>query len=98
MCPAHISGGEREDQTMIHDPRIFLHWGWDGAGALVYLKVIKNKGPGIGEHLKSHSHRAKANLKAKKIKEQSEEFKEKNLNLKENFRFLVCFHSVWTNP
>ena len=43
--------------------------------------------------VKARSHRAKSNAKAKTIKEQAKEVKEKNLNIKEN----VCFrfHSVW---
>ena len=38
--------------------------------------------------LKAHSHRSKANVKAKNIKEQSEEIKEKFSNIKE----ICCFY------
>ena len=47
--------------------------------------------------IKAHSHRAKANTKAKKIKEQSEAIIEKISNIKENFRFPVWFRLVWMN-
>ena len=41
--------------------------------------------------LKVYPHRAKANAKAKKIKEQSEEIKEQTANIKENFAFTFAF-------
>ena len=44
--------------------------------------------------LKACSHGAKA----KKIKEQPKEIKEKISNTKENFHFRVRFRSVWMNP
>ena len=47
-------------------------------------------------HVKVCPHWAKANTKAKKIKEQSEEIKEKITNIKENFPFCVSFRLVWT--
>ena len=37
-------------------------------------------------------------MKKKKIKEQSEDVKEKNSNIKENFCFLVHFFSLWMDP
>ena len=53
--------------------------------------------PAICEDLKACSHRAKANAKAKKIKEQSEEIKKISANIKENFRFCVRFRLVWAD-
>ena len=63
---------------------------------------ICNRNPLINHRcewtLKAYSHRAKVNVKAKKIKGQSEEIKEKNSKIKENFRFRVRFPLVWIDP
>ena len=48
--------------------------------------------------LKTHLHWEKTNAKAKRIKVQSEEIKDKASNIKEKIRFRVRFRSVWTNP
>ena len=45
---------------------------------------------------KVRSHQGKPNAKAEKIKEQSEEMKDKSSNIKENVRFSVRFRSMWT--
>ena len=39
--------------------------------------------------LRIRSHRAKANTKAKQIRKQAKEIKEKNSNIKENFRLRI---------
>ena len=46
--------------------------------------------------IKARSHRAKANVKVKKIKEQSDEIKVTISNIKENFHFRVLLRCEWT--